>query len=108
MRIAVTGSSGLIGTALVAALRGDGHQVTRLVRGGPAGDDTLAWDPRADGGGLDPRSLGGVAAVVHLAGAGGAGRRGAGSLKGGVRGERACVTPGLRLPAARRDPAAPR
>ena len=37
MRIAVTGSNGLIGTALVEALEGDGHQVTRLVRGDPAG-----------------------------------------------------------------------
>ena len=34
MRVAVTGSSGLIGTALVAALRADGHQVTRLARTG--------------------------------------------------------------------------
>jgi len=32
MQIAVTGSSGLIGTALVAALRADGHEVIRLVR----------------------------------------------------------------------------
>ena len=75
MRIAVTGSSGLIGTALVAALRADGHRVIRLVRAGPAAPDTLAWDPRAERGGLDPRSLDGVEAVVHLAGAGVADKR---------------------------------
>jgi uncharacterized protein (TIGR01777 family) len=75
MKVAVTGSSGLIGTALVAALRADGHEVIRLVRAGPAAADAIAWDPSADRGGLDPRSLGGVAAVVHLAGAGLADKR---------------------------------
>jgi uncharacterized protein len=95
MRIAVTGSSGLIGTALVAALRADGHQVIRLVRGGPAGDDTIAWDPRADGGGLDPRSLDGVAAVVHLAGAGVADRRWTESYKAEIRDSRVHGTTAL-------------
>ena len=75
MRVAVTGSSGLIGTALVAALRADGHQVIRLIRAGPATPDTLLWDPRAVRGGLDPQSLDGVSAVVHLAGAGVADKR---------------------------------
>ena len=63
MKVAVTGSSGLIGTALVAALRAHGHEVIRLVRAAPAAGDAIAWDPRADRGALDPRSLGGVAAV---------------------------------------------
>jgi uncharacterized protein (TIGR01777 family) len=75
MKVAVTGSSGLIGTALVAALRADGHEVIRLVRTAPAPPGAVAWDPRADRGGLGPRSLDGVAAVVHLAAAGVAGRR---------------------------------
>jgi hypothetical protein len=75
MQVAVTGSSGLIGTALVAALRADGHRVIRLVRTGPAAPDTLVWDPRAERGGLDPRSLDGVGAVVHLAAASIAGKR---------------------------------
>ena len=75
MKVAVTGSSGLIGTALVAALRADGHEVARLVRAAPAAPDEIAWDPRAERGGLDPRSLDGVAAVVHLAGAGVADKR---------------------------------
>src|SRR5205814_1497235 len=39
MQVAVTGSSGLIGTALAAALRADGHRVIRLVRAGPAAPD---------------------------------------------------------------------
>jgi len=95
MRVAVTGSSGLIGTALVAALRADGHQVTRLVRDAPTGDDMIAWDPRADSGGLDPRSLDGVAAVVHLAGAGVADRRWTESYKAQVRDSRVQGTTGL-------------
>ena len=75
MKVAVTGSSGLIGTALVAALRADGHEVIRLVRSAPAAPDEIAWNPRADRGGLDPGSLDGVAAVVHLAAAGAADKR---------------------------------
>lgn len=94
MRIAVTGSSGLIGTALVAALRADGHQVIRLVRAAPTGADTIAWDPRADRG-LDPRSLDGVAAVVHLAGAGVADRRWSDSYKAEIRDSRVQGTKAL-------------
>jgi uncharacterized protein len=95
MRIAVTGSSGLIGTTLVAALRAEGHQVIRLVRAAPAGDDMIAWDPRADRGGLDPRSLQGVAAVVHLAGAGVAGRRWTDSYKAEIKDSRVQGTKAL-------------
>jgi uncharacterized protein (TIGR01777 family) len=94
MRIAVTGSSGLIGTALVAALQADGHQVIRLVRAAPTGADTIAWDPRADRG-LDPRSLDGVAAVVHLAGAGVADRRWTDSYKAEIRDSRVQGTKAL-------------
>jgi uncharacterized protein len=88
MKVAVTGSSGLIGTALVAALRADGHEVIRLVRAAPAAADAIAWDPRADRGGLDPRSLDGVAAVVHLAGAGLAGQRWTPGYQAEIRGSR--------------------
>jgi uncharacterized protein (TIGR01777 family) len=95
MRIAVTGSSGLIGSALVPALRADGHQVTRLVRNAQAAADTIAWDPRAAGGGLDPRSLDGVRAVVHLAGAGVADRRWTESYKAEVRDSRVQGTTAL-------------
>jgi uncharacterized protein len=67
-RVAVTGSSGLIGTALVAALRDRGDEAVRLVRHAPRGPDELRWDPSSRT--LDPHVLDGVDAVVHLAGAG--------------------------------------
>ncbi|GGL22243.1 TIGR01777 family protein [Phycicoccus endophyticus] len=67
-RVAVTGSSGLIGTALVAALRARGDDVLRLVRREPAAPDEVRWDPATRR--LDPAVLDGVDAVVNLAGAG--------------------------------------
>jgi uncharacterized protein len=70
LRVAVTGSTGLLGTALVAALRAGGQQVTRLVRRSPAGQDEIAWDPRSAAGGTAPGALDGLDAVIHLAGAG--------------------------------------
>lgn len=74
MKVLVSGSSGLIGTALIAHLAGEGHTVTRLVRGsGPSGPGAgaVSWDP--DGGSADIAALertGPFDAVVHLAGAG--------------------------------------
>ncbi|MBL7551566.1 DUF1731 domain-containing protein [Frankia sp. AgB1.9] len=68
MQIVVTGASGLLGSALVPALRADGHVVVTLVRREPRGPDEARWDP--DGGQLDASVLAGVDAVVHLAGAG--------------------------------------
>ncbi|WP_169979739.1 MULTISPECIES: TIGR01777 family oxidoreductase [unclassified Microbispora] len=68
MTTVVTGSSGLLGTALVDALRADGHEVRRLVRRTPAGPGERFWDPA--NGVLDPGALEGADAVVHLAGAG--------------------------------------
>ena len=72
MRIAITGSSGLIGTALTASLRNDGHVVHPLVRR-TARAGEIAWDPRE--GSVDTAALHGVDAVVHLAGAGVGDRR---------------------------------
>ena len=67
MDVVVTGSSGLIGSALVPALTAAGHRPIRLVRRTPkAGADEIRWMP-ADGE-LDTESLEGVDAVVHLAG----------------------------------------
>jgi len=68
LRVAVTGASGLIGTALVAHLRADGHEVLRLVRRPAGAADEVTWDPVA--GTVDLGRLAGVHAVVHLAGAG--------------------------------------
>ena len=68
MKIAVTGSTGFLGTPLVSSLRSDGHEVLRLVRRAPSGLDEVTWDPVA--GTADVGALGGVEAVVHLAGAG--------------------------------------
>ncbi|MGH9185397.1 MAG: TIGR01777 family oxidoreductase [Acidimicrobiales bacterium] len=75
MRVAVTGSTGLIGTALVTALRGEAHDVVRVVRGemGPTDEATIRWDPAH--GAIDEAGLEGVDAVVHLAGANIGGRR---------------------------------
>ena len=70
LRIAITGSTGLLGTALVAALQAGGQRVTRLVRRASAGPDQISWDPRAPGGGIAPGALDGLDAVIHLAGAG--------------------------------------
>ena len=67
MRIAVAGSSGLIGSALVPALREAGHEVVRLVRRTASAPDELRWDPGA--GSLDAQTLGPVDAFVTLAGA---------------------------------------
>ena len=64
MRVAVTGSSGLIGTALVSRLRDEGHDVVRVVRSG----EGVRWDPEA--GTIDAAGLAGVDGVVHLAGEG--------------------------------------
>src|SRR5688500_7621456 len=66
MKVAVTGSSGLIGTRLVAALRSDGHEVLRLVRRTPRTADEHRWDPQHRR--IDPALLADVDAVVNLAG----------------------------------------
>lgn len=67
LRVAVTGSTGLIGTPLVRALRADGHTVLRLVRSRPvSGGDEVYWNPAL--GEIDTAALEGVDAVVHLAG----------------------------------------
>ncbi|MGZ4603220.1 MAG: TIGR01777 family oxidoreductase [Kineosporiaceae bacterium] len=68
MKIAVTGASGLIGTALVTRLHSAGHDVVRLVRRAPRSPDEARWDPRA--GSIDVERLHGVEAAVNLAGAG--------------------------------------
>ncbi|CAM5455490.1 Epimerase family protein OS=Tsukamurella paurometabola (strain ATCC 8368 / DSM 20162 / CCUG 35730 / CIP 100753 / JCM 10117 / KCTC 9821 / NBRC 16120 / NCIMB 702349 / NCTC 13040) OX=521096 GN=Tpau_3582 PE=3 SV=1 [Tsukamurella paurometabola] len=68
--VAVTGASGLVGSALTAFLSTGGHRVLSLVRGEPRSESERAWDPAAP----DPAALRGVDAVIHLAGASIAGR----------------------------------
>jgi len=71
MRIAVTGSSGLVGRALTEYLLREEHEVVRLVRRASSADYEVQWDPA--GGELDPAQLErleGLDAVVHLAGEG--------------------------------------
>jgi len=103
MKVAVTGSSGLIGTALTASLRADDHQVVRLVRRPPraggeraTGDEAISevrWDPRAADAGDPP--LSGVDAVVHLAGAGVGDHRWTASYKAEIRASRVLATAAL-------------
>src|SRR5918994_6234130 len=75
MEVAITGASGLIGSALARSLRDEGHTVRPLVRPSSgrtspgAGDPAaIRWDPAA--GTIDVERLDGIDAVVHLAGAG--------------------------------------
>jgi uncharacterized protein (TIGR01777 family) len=67
MRVIVSGASGLIGTALVSALQGAGHEVGRLVRGrGATAPRDVRWSPGE--GAIDVAGLEGVDGVVHLSG----------------------------------------
>jgi uncharacterized protein len=65
LTVALTGASGLIGSALAALLTTGGHQVIRLVRRPPRNADEREWRPDAP----DPELLADADAVVHLAGA---------------------------------------
>ncbi|NEE01758.1 TIGR01777 family oxidoreductase [Phytoactinopolyspora halotolerans] len=68
MRVAISGSSGFIGTALVRSLTADGHNVLRLVRRPAVADaGEVPWDPAV--GDIDPAPLEGLDAVVNLCGA---------------------------------------
>ena len=66
MKVAVSGASGLIGSALVPALETAGHEVVRLVRRDAQAPNEIAWDP--DAGTIDAHSLSGVDAIVTLSG----------------------------------------
>ena len=67
-RIAITGASGLIGSALGGHLKSEGHTVQRLVRRATVAPDEIQWDPKT--GYVDIEALRGVDAVIHLAGVG--------------------------------------
>ncbi len=67
-RIAITGASGLIGTALVGHLKSEGHTVQRFVRRPVVAPDEIQWDPKT--GYVDIEAIRGVDAIIHLAGVG--------------------------------------
>ncbi len=91
MEIAITGSSGLIGTALAAALREAGHRPVALVRRPVrAGADEIEWQPAQ--GVLDAASLEGIDGVVNLAGAGIGDKRWTDAYKKVVRDSRVVTT----------------
>lgn len=86
MRVVVAGSHGLIGTALLAALRENGHEVQRLVRRGAHASDEISWEPVT--GRIDAAQLAGVDAVVNLGGVGIGDRRWSGARKQEIRDSR--------------------
>ncbi|ORV12684.1 TIGR01777 family oxidoreductase [Mycobacterium celatum] len=87
--IAIAGSSGLIGSALVAALRAADHRVLRIVRRTPSNGTEVRWDPEA--GEFDASALRGVDAVVNLCGINIGQRRWSGAFKQTLRDSR--ITP---------------
>lgn len=90
MRVVVAGSSGLIGTALVAHLRAGGHEVLRLVRRPPTAPDERGWDPPA--GRIDAGTFDGVDAAVNLGGVGVADRPWSGARRQALRDSRVVPT----------------
>ena len=84
--IAIAGSSGVIGSALVSALRAADHRVVRIVRRAPAGPDEVRWNP--DSGEFDPAALDGVDAVVNMCGVGVGDKRWSGAYKPQLRDSR--------------------
>lgn len=89
MRIAITGATGLIGSALAPHLRSLGHDVVSIVRSNPTGDD-IVWSPSERT--IAPHALDGVDAVVHLAGAGIADHRWTDEYKQEIRNSRIAGT----------------
>lgn len=89
MRIAVAGASGLIGSALVDALRAADHTVVRLVRREALDPDEFSWDPETFG--VPDEALEGVDAVIGLGGVGVGDKRWTGRFKQELRDSR--VTP---------------
>ena len=103
MKIAITGASGLIGSALSADLTRDGHQVVRLVRGPARSANEASWDPV--GGHVDLAGLAGADAVVHLAGAGVGDRRWSDAYKREILDSRVRGTTAIAHAVAALDPA---
>jgi uncharacterized protein len=88
--VAIAGSSGLIGTALVYALRATDHRVVRIVRRAPSNADEVFWNP--DTGEFDANTLRGVDAVVNLCGVNIGQKRWSGAFKQSLRDSRISPT----------------
>jgi uncharacterized protein len=89
MTIAISGSSGLIGSALAREVLGRGHTIKRLVRRATRSADEVAWDPTR--GTIDAAALDGIDAVVNLAGEPVA-QRWSGGAKARIRASRVSAT----------------
>ncbi len=90
MRVVLTGSSGLIGTALSETLRAEGNQVVAVTRSSTPPPGAIRWDPMA--GEIDAAGFEGADAVVHLAGANIGAKRWSAATKREVRESRLRVT----------------
>jgi uncharacterized protein len=107
MRVAVSGATGYIGSALARDLTADGIDVVRLVRVAgrqASGPGEIGWDPDAGRDGVDPSSLSGLNAVVHLSGAPIAARRWTAARKQVLRASRIDSTRVLAAAMAETDP----
>ena len=102
MKVAITGASGLIGTALREILDEAGHDVVRLVRRAPAALDEVGWDPGR--GAVDRAGLAGVEGIVNLSGANLGARRWTTSYQRVIRDSRVDATSTLARTAATLDP----
>jgi hypothetical protein len=101
MKVAVSGASGFLGSALVPALASAGHEVVTLVRRTPARPGEIQWDPAA--GSIDAAGLAGVEAMVNLSGAN-IGRRWTEARKKEILDSRVDSTALLAATAAELDP----
>lgn len=86
----MAGASGFLGTRLVERLRGEGHDITRLVRRAARSGDEASWNPSA--GDLDPGLVAAADAVINLAGAGVGDRRWTAGYKSLIRSSRVDTT----------------
>jgi uncharacterized protein (TIGR01777 family) len=102
MKVAVTGASGLIGSALLPQLQARGHDVLRLVRRTVTASDEVQWDPVA--GTVDIAALSGVDGVIHLAGAGVGDKRWTPAYKAEIRSSRVLGTTTIAEAMAALDP----
>jgi NAD dependent epimerase/dehydratase family enzyme len=102
MKILIAGASGLVGSALVPALRGQGHEVVTLVRRPVRREDEIEWNPSA--GKLEPAVLATTDAVINLAGENIAAGRWTAVRKEVLRGSRLDSTRTLVRAMARAEP----